>query len=256
MTDQDLASRPPLVVNQVSVANVTMPEAVEEVVTAASGGVARDFFFANADCMNVAARRPDYLAALRDPKARVYADGVGMRIAGWISRRPVIANVNGTDMFPALCERAAARGLRLYLLGAAPGVAQRAADRMTARFPALKVVGARDGFFDHERCDHVIDAVNDSGAELLLVAFGAPLQELFLRRHADRLQPPARLGVGGLFDFFSGDKPRAPRWLRAASLEWVWRLAVEPRRLWRRYLVGSPLFLARVLRWQLQGRNR
>ncbi|MEC7726584.1 MAG: WecB/TagA/CpsF family glycosyltransferase, partial [Planctomycetota bacterium] len=146
MTDQDLASRPPLVVNQVSVANVTMPEAVEEVVTAASGGVARDFFFANADCMNVAARRPDYLAALRDPETCVYADGVGMRIAGWISRRPVIANVNGTDMFPALCERAADQGLRLYLLGAAPGVAQRAADNMTARFPALKGVGTRAGF--------------------------------------------------------------------------------------------------------------
>ena len=245
-----------MIVNQVTIANVTMSEALDEVCAAASGVAARDFFFANADCLNIGARRADYLAALRDPGARVYADGVGMRLAGWISRRPVVANVNGTDMFPLLCERAAARGRSLYFLGAEPGVARRAGDRMSEQFPGLKVAGARDGFFDHDQCDDVIEAVNASGADVLLVAFGAPLQELFLRRNRARLTPPARLGVGGLLDFYSGSKPRAPRWVRAVSLEWAWRLAVEPRRLWRRYLIGNPIFLARVLLWQLRGRNR
>ena len=256
VTDTAPDLRPPLIVNRVSIANATMHEAVEEICAAAANAERRSFFFANADCLNIAAQSADYHDALRAPGVKVYADGIGVRLAGWISRRPVVANVNGTDMFPLLCERAAQRGLRVFFLGAAAGVARRAADEMLARYPDLKVAGVRDGFFDHENCDDVLDEVNRAQAHILMVAFGAPRQELFIHRCAERLTAPVRMGVGGLFDFYSGDKPRAPRWVRRVCLEWAWRLAVEPRRLWRRYLVGNPLFLARVVLWQLRGRNR
>jgi N-acetylglucosaminyldiphosphoundecaprenol N-acetyl-beta-D-mannosaminyltransferase len=101
----------------------------------------------------------------------------------------------------------------------------------------------------------VVAAINASGASVLLVAFGAPRQDLWLADLHDRLRPAVRMGVGGLFDFYSGRIPRAPIWLRELGLEWVYRLLQEPGRMWRRYVVGNPLFLARVLREALGGHD-
>ena len=98
----------------------------------------------------------------------------------------------------------------------------------------------------------MIETINASGADILLAAFGAPRQELWLARHQARLRPRVLMGVGGLFDFYSGSIPRAPIWMREVGLEWTWRLMQEPGRMWRRYLVGNPLFLYRVYRQKLK----
>jgi N-acetylglucosaminyldiphosphoundecaprenol N-acetyl-beta-D-mannosaminyltransferase len=152
-----------------------------------------------------------------------------------------------------LCEALASSGRSVYLLGARPGVAAAAAEAMARRVPRLIIAGTRHGYFPPEDTDAVIDTINRSGANVLLVAFGAPAQELWLARHRARLAPSIRIGVGGLFDFYSGRIPRAPRWLQELGLEWVWRLVQEPRRMWRRYLVGNPLFLWRVMRQRIAG---
>jgi N-acetylglucosaminyldiphosphoundecaprenol N-acetyl-beta-D-mannosaminyltransferase len=117
---------------------------------------------------------------------------------------------------------------------------------MLQRYPGLEIAGARDGYFRPEEEGAVIEAINGSGARILLVAFGAPRQELWIARWRDRLAPPVAMGVGGLFDFYSGRIPRAPVWMREIGLEWVFRLMQEPGRMWRRYVIGNPLFLYRV----------
>lgn len=256
MTTLELTPHAPLVVHGVPVANVTMQAAIAEVLDAAHSSQPLSVYFANADCVNIAATNSDYMETLNEAGVRVFADGIGMKFASWVSGQPIVDNVNGTDMFPLLCEQAAQSGARLFLLGAADGVAARAAKRMEARYPGLRIVGTHNGFFGHEDCPEVLERINEAQPDILLVALGAPRQELFIRRHRAALRASVCMAVGGLFDFYSGDKERAPKLLRTLGLEWAWRMGLEPGRLWRRYVLGNPLFLARVLKWQLTAGRR
>ncbi len=201
--------------------------------------------FVNPDCLNMAYTNSRYRQVLQQA-ARVLPDGIGLKIGCRMRGLGLAANVNGTDLFPRLCERAAREGWSLFLLGAQPGVAEQVAQNMQARYPGLLITGVQHGYFTPEEEAGMIDRINASGARVLLVAFGVPRQELWLAEHQAALTPPVRMGVGGLFDFYSGRIPRAPLWLREIGLEWVWRLLQEPGRMWRRYLLGNPLFLYRV----------
>ncbi len=203
--------------------------------------------FVNPDCLNTACEDADYRAIL-SRAAMVLPDGIGIRMAARWHSVAVRENLNGTDMFPRLCERAAFTGTSIYLLGARPGVAEEAAAEMVRRYPRLRIAGTQHGYFDITEERQIVREINDSGADILLVAFGVPRQEKWLARHADDLTVPVRMGVGGLFDFYSGRIPRAPMWIREMGFEWVWRLCREPRRMWRRYVIGNPRFLIRVWR--------
>lgn len=235
----------------ISIDNITMDEALTQLISHGDEAPLRAAFV-NPDCLNLAYENEDYRAAVRSSDL-VMGDGIGLQLAGRMLKTPLAANVNGTDMFPRLCARAAAEGLSLFLLGARPGVARAAAKTMMERVPGLRIAGWRDGYFDEAEELEVIQTINRSGADILLVGFGAPRQELWLEKHVRRLLVPVRIGVGGLFDFYSGRIPRAPMALRELGLEWVWRLIQEPQRMWRRYLVGNPLFLWRILRQQQRG---
>ncbi|GMA20277.1 WecB/TagA/CpsF family glycosyltransferase [Arsenicicoccus piscis] len=201
--------------------------------------------FVNPGCLNIACEDEAYRSALND-MARVWPDGVGVRIAATRHGHAVRENVNGTDLFPLLCARAAKEGLSLFLLGARPGIAQASAEIMVADHPGLKIAGTQHGYFTEAETDQVIERINASGADVLLVAMGVPQQEAWLTAHHDQLTVPVRFGVGALFDITSGTIPRAPLFLREVGLEWVWRLLKEPRRMWRRYVLGNPLFLYRT----------
>lgn len=244
----------------VPITNTTMDEAVDWIAARASAtapfpGEKALVAFVNPDCLNIAYRHAPYRTVLQRA-ARVLPDGIGLHLGCRLRGLALVANVNGTDLFPRLCERAARDGLPLFLLGGRPGVAELTAANMRQRYPRLIVAGAQHGYFTPAEEAGVIARINASGARILLVAFGAPRQELWLAERHDRLLPPVRLGVGGLFDFYSGRMPRAPLWLREIGLEWVWRLAREPGRLWRRYLLGNPLFLYRVWRQARQEAKR
>ncbi len=127
-------------------------------------------------------------------------------------------------------------------------VAERAAQRLSERIAGLRVVGTQHGFFTDGETDAVVERVRASGASVLMVALGQPRQEQWLVRHLQRTGARVGLGVGGFLDFSAGAAPRAPAWMNRAGLEWTYRLAQEPRRLARRYLIGNPVFLARTLR--------
>lgn len=204
-------------------------------------------YFVNAHCVNVAARDTAYREILQRAPS-VFADGIGMAIAGRLLGLPLTNNVNGTDLLPELCRRAAGQGVPMALLGARPGTAMLCADRLQALHPGLDIRWIRHGFLSEQEETGLLPALNASGARILLVAKGVPRQEKWIDQHAPHLDIPVILGVGALFDFYSGRFPRAPLLVRRMRMEWAFRLLLEPRRLAGRYLKGNPLFLARVIR--------
>jgi len=222
----------------------TMAEAVRTVEAARDPAHPRFFAFVNAHCLNVAYRNAAYADVLRRCD-RVWPDGVGVRIAGRRIGFPVPDNVNGTDLFPHLSGR-------IFLYGAAPGVARRAAKNIAEQYPRMTVVGAVQGYGD-ERA--VIAEINRAEPDVLLVARGVPLQELWIAEHLHELRCGCAIAVGGLFDFVSGRIPRAPRWMRRNGLEWLFRLTFEPVRKFRRYVIGNPLFLMRLARTTRRGKG-
>ena len=146
-----------------------------------------------------------------------------------------------------LAAEAARAGTRIYLLGGRDGVSERTARRMIQQFPDLAITGSASGYFiDAAEEERTIAAINASGAQIVLVGLGVPRQERWIARNRSKLRAPVLVGVGGLFDYYSGRLPRAPRALRKMGLEWTWRLAMEPRRLASRYLIGNARFLARL----------
>ncbi len=231
----------------VPIVNTSMAEAVDWILARARGELPGRLAFVNPDCLNIAYGNPDYKAVLWRADL-VLPDGIGIHLGCRMLGQSLRANVNGTDLFPLLCEAAANAGLSLYLLGARPGIAAATAHNMQQRFPALRIAGTRDGYFRAEEEESVLAEINASGAAVLLVAFGVPRQEFWIDRLRSSLAPRVCMGVGGLFDYYSGRIPRAPQWLREMGLEWVWRLKQEPGRMWRRYVIGNPLFLFRVWR--------
>ncbi len=211
-----------------------------------AGGERIKLTYLNAHASNVAAGDPEFFAALR--KFSILNDGVGLDIAARaLTGRSFPENLNGTD-FTLRFLRETSQRFRIFLLGARPGVAEDAAAAIEATLPQHKVVGVRDGYFVATGAAEVAAEIKASEADLLLVALGNPGQELWIDKNFEATGCRMAIGVGALFDFLAQRMPRAPQALRRLRLEWVFRLAREPKRLWRRYLVGNPLFLARVAR--------
>ncbi|MDE2385081.1 MAG: WecB/TagA/CpsF family glycosyltransferase [Alphaproteobacteria bacterium] len=206
--------------------------------------------FANAHCMNVAAQDPAYRWALQRASA-ILPDGSGMQLAAKMNGAKFVENLNGTDLFPPLMKEAAARGLGVFFFGSQPGIAQKAAKTAEGLAPGLKVTGTRHGFFTPAEEDGIIERINASGASIVLVALGVPKQDLWIARNRHRLNAELVFGVGAQFDFWSGRVSRAPGLLRKLGLEWTWRFAIEPRRMFRRYVLGNPAFILRAARERL-----
>ena len=203
----------------------------------------RRAFFMNAHCCNLRRRDPAYARAVSGADM-LLPDGIGVELAAKMSGAPLTANLNGTDLVPALLKEAAARGKSVYLLGGTSGTAEAAALKLLTLYPDLRIAGTRDGFGGAADTEALIADINGSGADILLVALGVPMQELWLDAHAHRINAPLSLAVGALFDFLAGRVVRAPKLVRRAKMEWVWRLAQEPPRLAKRYLAGNVSFLA------------
>ena len=230
----------------VPVTSAPMPEMIAHLNAQMGAGRRLKLAFLNAHASNLAAKDAAFRAALDG--FLILNDGVGVDIA---ARRlhgvRFPDNLNGTDFVPAWLQQTKAP-LRLYLLGGREGVAGEAAERLRALAPQHVIAGAANGYFPPEKTGEIVAAVAAAEADILLVAFGNPAQEIFIARHFDPLGVKAAVGVGALLDFLSGRVVRAPGFFRKARLEWVWRLAREPGRLWRRYLLGNSQFLWRVIR--------
>jgi N-acetylglucosaminyldiphosphoundecaprenol N-acetyl-beta-D-mannosaminyltransferase len=229
----------------VEIDNLTMAEASAHIVALTQAEEPSQICFVNADCVNIAFTDDDYRATLADAQL-VLADGIGVRLAGEILNQNIRENINGTDMLPFLCAAAEEAKLGFYLLGGKPGVAEGAAQWIAERYPRLRMCGYRDGYFSEEEQPGVLEGIKASGADVLLVALGAPRQDKWIAEHKYRLGTKVSIGVGGLLDFYSGRIPRAPVWMRELGMEWFYRFWQEPRRMWRRYFLGNAVFLYRV----------
>ncbi len=208
----------------------------------------------NAHGMNLAHDRP-WLVDVLNQADLVFCDGAGVVLGARLLGQHIPQRITYADWMWQLASFAAEHGYSLFFLGARPGVAQAAADRLLASYPGLKICGVQHGYFERAR-DHaenraVIERINQARPDILVVGMGMPLQEQWLCENWDCLEANIGLTGGAVFDYLSGELQRAPRWMTDNGLEWLGRLLIEPRRLWRRYLVGNPLFLARVLRARL-----
>ncbi len=204
-----------------------------------------DVAFLNAHASNVAARDPEFSRVLNG--FVLLNDGLGVDLASrWAHGESFPENLNGTDFVPRFLA-SVDRPLRIHLLGGRPGVAEAAARKLALVAPQHVVVGTRHGYFSQREAARVVEEVSRSRADVLLVAMGNPVQEKFVHQHRDALGVPLTFSVGALLDFLAGGVDRAPDWVQWARSEWAWRLAQEPRRLWRRYLVGNAVFLLRTV---------
>ena len=208
--------------------------------------------YVNVHTVSLAAEDPTYADVLRSADL-VLNDGKGVMLAGLILGRRFPADLNGNFFTPKLIERAAASEWPIFLLGARPGVAELVADSLRTEHPALRIAGTMHDHFSSEEEQDVVARIKATGAGLLLVGMGNPLQERFLARRLDETGARLGVGVGAFLDFRVGEATRAPGWMNRMGIEWVHRLFQEPRRMWRRYLIGNPRFVWRVLKSRVRG---
>ena len=237
----------------VPVAAVTRDEALALIDHAFDGGGHLHLAYCNANLVNIAAGD----AGLRERLAGflVLPDGIGVDIASrLLYGAPFPANLNGTDFTPAILANRE-RPLSVMLLGGRPGIAERAGARLAADHPQHRFAVLGHGYFEPSDEPALLSRLERERPDLLLVAFGNPRQEQWIADRIDARHCTVAAGIGALFDFLAGEVARAPESFRALRLEWVYRLWLEPRRLWRRYVVGNPAFLMRVLRQKLSRRS-
>jgi exopolysaccharide biosynthesis WecB/TagA/CpsF family protein len=238
----------------IGIAVMEREAAIAEVTDAVLTGGHMKLAFCNANLVNVAAGN----AALQRSLSTflVLADGIGVDLGSWmLYGKAFPANLNGTDFFPTLFARSE-RPMRVALLGGRPGVADRAVANLAQRYPAHRFSVVSHGYFTADEEIVLLGKLKVERPDLLLVAMGNPLQERFI---ADKLGPQhgsVAAAVGALFDFFADEVPRAPELMRRIRLEWIYRLWLEPRRLWRRYVLGNPAFLQRMARQYAVGGRR
>lgn len=225
--------------------SLTLDETVAEVERIVDRGTPTQHMAINA-AKFVAMQRNRELRAAVFGSGLINADGASIV---WASRwlgNPLPERVAGCDLFEALLAAAPSRGWRVYLLGARPKTLKRVVETAKERYPGIEIAGARDGYFTPAEEPGVAEAIRASHAQLLFVGISSPKKETFLARWLTTMDVPLAMGVGGSFEILAGTLTRAPRLVRRAGLEWAWRTALEPRRMWRRGIVDSLRFTARV----------
>jgi len=213
---------------------------------------------ANAQFAQIASTDRRFYKLLHDAEV-VVADGMSVVAASRILGHPLPQRIAGIDLVIELCREAARSGLSVYLLGGRPCAAKKAADNLNLTCPGLRVAGVDCpplGFSkDPAESAAVVRRISSVAPDILLVAFGAPKQEFWMEEHAAKLPVKVMIGVGCSFDVLAGFIRRAPRWMQKVGLEWVFRTIHEPRRLWKRYLLGNVQFVQAVIWQYLTGRD-
>ena len=196
----------------------------------------------------IAARRDESLRAAWMSADLVTVDGMALYYSSLLLGTPVPQAVSGSLLFFEVLALARDRGLRVFFLGAEPAAVLAASEWAAATYAPLSVAGIHHGDFDPARGDEVAELIRRSGADILFVGMSSPLKERFIDTHRLAMGVPVSIGVGGMFDIAAGRRRLAPKVVRTLCLEWLWRLAQEPRRLWRRYAVTNTAFLGLLLR--------
>lgn len=210
-----------------------------------------NLYFLNDHGFNIAQKDTDYRGILNRADY-LLNDGIGIKLGARIWGVRVGENLNGTDLIPLFLRKCEDEGWSVYLLGSTEDIVSEAARRIKEKYRRLKIAGYHHGFFRAEQ--EIVREINRSEADVLIVGMGMPLQEKFIDRRDHELTPRIRIAAGGYIDFVSGKKPRAPKAMRKLNLEWLFRMVLEPRRMWRRNVIGHLQFFIKVI--QLKTKKR
>jgi N-acetylglucosaminyldiphosphoundecaprenol N-acetyl-beta-D-mannosaminyltransferase len=236
-----------LAISGVSIHRVTLEDALRRISEFVASGARHQVVTINLDFLRIARKDEQFRQILNAAQLAV-ADGMPLVwISRWL-RRPLPERIAGVDLFEEVAALAVRKGFRLFLLGASQGVAAHAAASLESRNPGLVIAGTYappfGAFTDAEQAE-IMARIHTASPHILFVAFGAPRQERWIYQHLEELGVPVCVGVGGSFDIVAGRLNRAPQWMQRLGLEWLYRLAQEPGRLWRRYLLGDlPVLLS------------
>lgn len=233
---------------------LTMGETLEEVESIIKKRLPTQHVVINAFKINLMESDPALKAVVNDCPL-VNADGASIVWAAKVLGVPVPERVAGIDLFLHLVELAASKGYKVYLFGATEEVVSEVKTRLEDRFPGVEIVGARNGYFDETDEEKIVEDIASSGADMVFVAFSSPKKEFWVNKYLDQLNVPFVMGVGGSFDVVAGKTSRAPQWMQDHGLEWLYRFIQEPRRLWRRYIVGNIRFVRLVWRYRKKPLN-
>lgn len=204
--------------------------------------------YVNVHAMNIAFVTPWFREFLNQSDI-TFCDGVGIKLAAKWTGQKLQYRYTPPDFMEKICEMANHYGWKLFFLGAKPGTAEHAAKKMRKKFPSLQIEyehGYFDKMTDSQENQLILKKINQYQPHILIVGFGMPLQEKWILENVNSLDVKIAFPAGALFDYLSGELPRAPRWITDYGLEWFGRLVVEPRRLWKRYIIGNPLFFWRI----------
>ena len=230
----------------ISIHNMNMEEAIEEIHALVSGGGKHFVATPNVDHIVRLHRDREFLEVYQKASL-VVADGLPIIWASRLLGKPLKERVAGSDLILPVCELAAKEGFSIYFLGGERGVAEKAGEKLKLLFPSLQIAGSYAPPFGFEsdtaENQRIVQMINEAKPDILFVALGAPKQEKWIARHIEELRIKMALCVGAGIDFIAGAAKRAPRWMRGVGLEWLWRLVHDPKRLWKRYLVQDAKFL-------------
>ncbi len=244
-----LQERDPLItvnILGVKVACLDLPELLTIALAWSLEQTRRTIYYANAHCLNLAVDDFDYRQMLNRADI-VYADGISMVWSSWFLRGCRLHKMTGADWINDFCALAEQNGLRLYILAGQRNVASLAKDNLLVRYPGIKIVGAVDGLFEEKSLTEVLEDIAQSNPHVVMVGLGTPLQEKWIAKHREQIAAPICWAVGALFDYVAEVEARAPTLMIRLGLEWAWRLLINPRIKWRRYVIGNPLFAYRVV---------
>ena len=229
---------------------LTMDETVEEIKKIVEEGVPTQHAVINALKVNLMEDDPQ-LVEIVNSCPIINADGASIVWAAKFFGIPLPERVTGIDLFLRLVELAEEEGYAIYLFGAQEEVVCKVKTIFEKRFPSLRIAGYRNGYFSEEDEPQIVSDIASSGADMLFVGFSSPKKEYWISQNLDKLGVPFVMGVGGSFDVVAGVTSRAPKWMQDHGLEWLHRFVQEPRRLWRRYVLGNARFVCLTLKYRL-----
>jgi N-acetylglucosaminyldiphosphoundecaprenol N-acetyl-beta-D-mannosaminyltransferase len=238
----------------VEVDDISLNQVVESILLAARRKDRIVAAYVNIHAINLANDYPDFKEFLNSAEI-VFCDGFGVSLAAMILYGRRIERFTPPDWLPKLAKGAAKDNLSFFLLGGRPGIAEKGAARLVSGALGLRLAGTFHGYFNKSRTSEenlqVLETIRRAGPDILLVGFGMPAQERWIRENWEALNVGAVMPVGAAFDYLAGEVKRAPAWMTNSGFEWLGRLLIEPGRLWKRYIIGNPLFFWRIFRQKI-----
>ena len=212
----------------------------------------KTLYFLNAHCFNLAQKNAKYFSALQSADY-LLNDGIGITIGGRLKRIIFPDNLNGTDFIPLIIKEGYDSNKTFYLLGTKDHVLEKTIANLEKIYPGIKIIGVHNGFFTNAEGENIINEINRLKTEIVIVGMGVPQQEIWIHENKNAMSHVKLFVAGGaILDFLSGTISRAPKWMRQIRIEWVYRLCLEPKRMWKRYILGNFLFFYNIFQVSFQ----